>query len=132
MRTRTQRGQGLIEILVGSIVLIALGWLGLDTAAIVLANSANDGLAKSAARAAANQIDQGAAQEAAKKSIDHFAKSGVITSVKMEGNIDYSPKKQVVVKTVMEVKPPVSFLGFETITFHAQAVEPIVGTPADL
>lgn len=130
--TKRNSGQGLVEVLVGATILIALGWFGLDAAAIVLANSANDGLAKSAARAAANQGDSQSASTAANGCIKHFATGGVIAKVEMEGSIDYQPKKEVVVRTVMEVKPPVSFPGFEIITFHAQAVEPIVADPADL
>lgn len=129
---RSKSGQGLIEILAGSIILIGLGWLGLDVATIVLANSSNDGLAKSAARAAANQADKYTATEAANKCIKHFATGGVITKVGLEGDIDYQSKKNVVVRTTMQVRPPVTFPGFELITFHAQAVEPIVADPADL
>ncbi len=129
---RAKSGQGLIEVLVGGIVLITVGWFGLDLAAIVMANSTNDGLAKSAARAAANQVDKKAAGEAANQCITHFASAGIITKVKMDGDISYEPNKAVAVRTVMEVRPPVGFPGFETITFHAQAVEPIVGVPADL
>ena len=132
MKTKRTSGQGLIEVLVGSLILITLAWLGLDVATLVLAGTANDGLAKSAARAAANQMTKQGASDAAQKCINHFATSSIITKVGMIGDLQYQDKKEVVIKTEMQVRPPASFPGFEVITFRAQAVEPIGANPADL
>ena len=129
---RGQKGQSTIEALVGSMLLIPICLLGINAVTCVLTNSVNDNLAKSAARAAANQQSKVAAEDAAKQCISHFPKSAIILDVQLADAITYVDKKHVAVKTTMQIKLPASFAGFDKLQFNAQAVEPIVGVPADV
>lgn len=129
---RRRKGQSLVEVLVGSFVLIPIALFGIDLSAVVLANTANDSLAKSAARAAANQGNQRDALAAARQCVLNFQTSPVIVDVRMDGDMTYDERNLVVVKTIMTVKMPVAVAGMETIKFEAQAVEPVVAAPADV
>lgn len=132
-RRRGQRhGQSLIEVIVGSFMLIPIALFGVDMTAIVLANTANDNLAKSAARAAANQDSREKAQAAARSCIGEFQKSAMIVDVQLSDGLSYQKDKSVVVKTRMTVKLPAAFQGFDLIKFEAQAVEPVLALPADV
>lgn len=81
---RRHRGQSIIETVVGIIFLIPVVLFLFDIAALVLCSSANDNLAKAAARAAASAVaanGQGnatVAREAAKKICNNFAVSQLI------------------------------------------------------
>jgi hypothetical protein len=129
-----------------------------DVAILVLANTANDNLAKQAARAAASAVDpannnQGSptvAQQAAQNTVNHFATSGFIANVQFAymfyngagtnvssglgappalATADPGPGN-VAVTIAMEARAPVPFPGFSTDrVFWARAVEPIVALP---
>jgi Flp pilus assembly protein TadG len=129
---RTKKGQCFIEMIVGSMVLIPVCLVGLDFVALVLANSMNDSLAKSAARAAANQQTKPAAQAAALQVVSAFPISTMINDIKLTSPIDYNGKDKVAVNTTMTVRLPAPFPGFNQFDFRAQAVEPIVGKRADI
>lgn len=132
IQRRSHRAQSSIEVILGSLVLITLTLFGLDLSVIVLANTANDSLAKSAARAAANQGSRLQAMDAAKQCVSEFKTSVLIVDVKMSGDFSYEEKRGVLVKTIMTVKVPVSFSGMELVKFEAQAAEPVVASPADV
>jgi Flp pilus assembly protein TadG len=127
---RNNKGTSIIEVLVGAMFLIPIALFSVDLAAIVLSNSVNDHLAKDAARAAANQQSQAFAQQAAQKTVSGVAKSGIIYDIQLT-DVSFN-QDQVSVKTAIDVRLPVQFPGFATTHFVAQAVEPVVGTPADL
>jgi hypothetical protein len=131
-KNRSRKGQCFVEALVGSMVVIPIALAGLDFTVLVLTNSANDDLAKNAARAAANQAKKADATTAAQQYIDKFPTSPIILNVKLSGAVDYQDDKQVAVNTEMTVHLPVGFQGFDTLKFHAQAVEPVVAKPADV
>ena len=81
-----KRGQSIVEIVVGIVFLVPIALFLLDAGVLVLANFANDGLANSAARAAASAIDlstsqgsQTVAYTAALNTANQFAESPIIS-----------------------------------------------------
>lgn len=118
----------MIEVMAVAMLLVPIALFMLDLLVIVAANNINDTAAKNAARAAANQSDQGAAQLAAQKALETVQTSGLISKLQLDGNVQYSASKEdVQVQTRMEVSLPVPFPGYDKIEFVAKAVEPILG-----
>ena len=131
-KRRTGRAQSLVEVLVGSIALIPIALIGIDLCVVVFANTANDSLAKTAARAAANQGSRQEANAAAVKCVDQFGKSSLILDVQLSQDFNYEKDKEVVVKTRMTVKLPAAPQGFDVLKFDAHAVAPVLAAPADV
>jgi hypothetical protein len=154
---RKSKGQSIVETVVGIIFMIPIVLFLFDVAVLVLANTANDNLAKQAARAAASAVDpssnQGtlaAGETAATNIVSGFATSGFIDKVAFaylvynsaakpeNGALGAAPTAaqtdpglgNVSVVIGMEARAPVPFPGFDTTrTFWARAVEPIVSLP---
>jgi Flp pilus assembly protein TadG len=156
--TRSNRkGQSIVETVVGIIFMIPIVLFLFDVGVLVLANTANDNLAKQAARAAASAVDPGtnqgtlvAAESAAQNIVNKFQTSGFIDKVqfsyfyyngtgKAEGGGVGTPPAvaqadpgagNVAVVIGMEARAPVPFPGFDTArVFWARAVEPVVSLP---
>lgn len=133
---RKQRAQSIIETVVGIIFLIPLVLFLLDVSVLVMAQTANDNLAKSAARAAASATagpgqlgNAGVGIAAAQRVVNEFATSSIITQKQMT-NPDYNlGTGNVTIGTQITVVPPVTFPGFSSFQFRAQATEPIVALP---
>ncbi len=149
---RRPLAQSIIETVVGIIFLIPIVLFLFDVAVLVLSNTANDNLAKSAARAAASATDGSGkgngtdANKAAKAIADNFATSPIIqksgesfvtgfdwnggsgNNIKSGEEISPAPGEgQVAVITTMKVVLPVPFPFLPSSTdFKAKAVEPIV------
>jgi hypothetical protein len=93
-RHRSRLAQSIIETVVGIIFLIPIVLFLFDVAVLVLGNTANDNLAKNAARAAASAADatgQGQAAQAfqaAGATIQRFATSSIIPTVQLV-NVNY-------------------------------------------
>ncbi len=129
---RRKRGQSLIEVITGALVfIIPVSIAGLNLITLVLINQANDHLAKSCARAAANQQSLALAQQAAQKCIAAFPKSSLIVDVHLSGPVKFDQDK-VAVTTEMNVKIPTIFPGMDKFNFKALGVEPVVGIRADI
>lgn len=130
---RSTGGTSLIETLCGAMFMIPIMLFAVDLSAIVLANEANDHLAKDAARSAANQLDKSKAKTAADTTVKNFRKSGLVTNIDLDG-FDYEDKTggEVTVTTKMTVTLPAPFPGFTNREFLARSVEPIVATPAPM
>lgn len=134
---RRGRGQSIIETVVGIIFLIPIVLFLLDVSVLVMAQTANDNLAKSAARAAASATPSpgqpgtaGAGQSAAQRVLNNFATSSIITSKTMtQFDYDSGGTGNVTVGTQIVVRPPVVFPGFSQFNFNARATEPIVSIP---
>lgn len=123
---RKTKGQGLVEVCAGIMVLIPLSLFMLDMMVLVTTNVINDAAAKNAARAAANQADLNAAKSAAMKALEHFKKSSIITDLSLE-TFDYPASKDgVTVRTKMSVHLPGPFTAGQELTLLAQDIEPIV------
>ncbi|MBX9569915.1 MAG: hypothetical protein K2X77_13540 [Candidatus Obscuribacterales bacterium] len=149
---RKPLAQSIIETVVGIIFLIPIVLFLFDVAVLVLSNTANDNLAKSAARAAASATDSAGkgngddAEKSAKAIADNFATSPIIqksggsfvtgffwnggsgNQVSTGDPITPAPGDgQVAVITTMRVVLPVPFPFLPAHTdFKAKAVEPIV------
>lgn len=131
-KKRSRKGQCLIEMVVGtSLVLVPLCLFGLDLITIVLSNSANDHIAKIAARAAANQKTVEGAKKAAEQQIKEVQTSAIIVNIRLD-EVTYPAQQQIAVRTRMEIKLPAPFPGFSGGVFVAQATEPVVGNPVNL
>jgi hypothetical protein len=110
------------------LVPIALGII--DLSFLAIANTANDNLARNAARAAANQQKLAGAEDAASKVVDAFPISSIIPNVTLVEPINYTAAQNVTVKTIIAVKMPVAFPGFDPdVKFVAQHTEACVGMP---
>jgi Flp pilus assembly protein TadG len=130
--TRLQRGQSLIETLVGFMVLIPLGLFSFDLTVLLMANQNNRQLAENAARAAANQPNSLQAIEAATGALKGARKASAIKNATIL-DVTYSPGTgQVSVTTEVDVQLPVSFPGMKTVNLRANAVQPIVAIPAPI
>lgn len=146
-----RRAQSIIETVVGIIFLIPIVLFLFDVGVLVLANTANDNLAKQAARAASSATPavipanplanipayRTAAGIAAQRIITNYGHAagspGFVTNVtldRMEYNGGQAGQGNVAVRTHMLVRVPVPFPGFNTARdFFARAVEPIVSLP---
>ncbi len=123
---RRKRGQALIEAVCIAMILIPLALCLLDCLVLVIANSMNDGCAKSAARSAANQSDEPTALKAAKDVVSALHTSAIITHVAMPGFFYDINSGKVSVMTQIVVHLPMPFPGFSDLTFQAKDVEAIV------
>lgn len=158
-KTRSISGQSIVETVVGIIFLIPIVLFLLDIAVLVMANTANDNLAKTVARAAASAKDTGsgvgtapAGYNAASTAAGTFASSDIIKpsggsflaaycwngmgsgdcqGTSWPNGIPQPNTGNVGVVTKMSVKVPVPFPFLpDTIDFQAKAVEPVVSIPA--
>lgn len=126
-------GQSIVEVVVGMLILVPIGLFLLDVGTLVLAQTANDTLAKSAARAAAEQPDEEKAKAASNAVVDKFALSAIIKE-RPDLKLTYNTGNDVIAKTTMKVNllVPIPFVPqFENPTFEAQAREAIVAALAE-
>lgn len=126
------RGQSLIETLAGFMIIIPLALFAFDVSVMVVASQKNEHLAQDAARAAANQLTSMLALEAAKSAIKDVPTSSFITTVSIQNLVYDEALGQVTVSTEMDVKLPISLSFMGKTTFHADASQPIVATPAPI
>lgn len=131
-RRKRNKGQSLIETLVGLSILIPLALFSVDIVALVNSSHMNEEWAETAAKAAARQNDSRMARETAEKCVMQAPLSDLIKSVRVN-EVKFDPVEgHVKVTTLMEVKLPISFPNFEVVTFRHQAIQPIVSTQAPL
>lgn len=138
-RSRKNCGSGLVETAAGLIFLIPVLFILIDVAALVIAQTQNDSLAKKCARAAAEMpYDSTKAKQltAAQAAMSLYGKSTLCAPVALTTNdIVYpdagvnSPPQQVQVTTTVNclLPIPVPFGGPAFQTFKAFSTEPIVG-----
>jgi Flp pilus assembly protein TadG len=128
---RKKRGSGIIETAAGLILVIPVLFILIDVAALIVAQTANDQLAKQCARAAAEQpVGQG--QGNANTAYADFANSGLVQKDPGGPVVTYggvSPNDTVTATTTITVKlpVPVPLGGPATQKFVAFATEPVVG-----
>ncbi|CAN5950791.1 unnamed protein product [Sphagnum jensenii] len=128
---RANKGEALISAVIGSAILVPIALMVLDLVFLVLVNSANDNLAHSAARAAANQQNAATANSAATDIVMGFHTSEIVPNANLD--LLTFTKESVTVNTSIDVKLPARFPGMPTyITFRAADSEPVVGIPATL
>ncbi len=132
----SHKGQGILEVVVGLLVLVPMGLAMLDLAAIVLANQANDEIAKRAARAAASQSTLSSARTVVKQLKDGIKAAGMIRTVDVLSVVEFATTGDQGVRvrsTITVCLPvPIPFVANSgSLKFTAEALEPIVGIEAE-
>ena len=129
-KNRWARGQSIMEVVVGLIVLIPIILLAVDATFLLTANRANQELAHNIARSAANQRSADTAEQAARKTVDEYARTSMIESVTLSEFSFDTTSKIVTAGTLMKVGLPVPIPGISVVQLNAQWAEPIVALPA--
>lgn len=127
VRSRKTRGGAIIETVAGLFVMVPIILFMIDGIAMVLAQTANDALAKKCARAAASEPDQPKATAAVNNVISGFS-SPVLTNVTaniMSFDAASTVRVQTQVTFVFPVQVPI--VGATSQIFVADATEPVVG-----
>jgi len=132
----SQKGQGLLEVMVGLLVLVPIGLAMLDLAAIVLANQANDEIAKRAARAAASQSTLSSASTTVRQLKDSMKAAGMIKTLDELSVVEFATGGDQGVRVrsriTLALPVPIPFIpNSGNLKFVAEAVEPIVGIEAE-
>lgn len=131
-RRKRNKGQSLIETLVGLAIMIPLALFAVDVVALINAAHLNDEWAETAAKVAARQGNERLARESAEKAVLRVPLSQIVQSIRVDA-VTFDPVEgHVIVTTVMDVKLPVSFPSMETVTFRHKSVQPIVSTRAPI
>lgn len=128
----SSKGQSLVEVMAGFLVFIPLAFLAVDIVGVTGASQSNEQLSESLARVAASQANQVAAQRAAEDAVQNFQKNAAITDVNVELVRYDQGLGTVSITTAMVFKLPVPMPGYSVMTLRANAVQPIVATPAPL
>jgi hypothetical protein len=128
-RNHCEKGASIAEAVTGLIILIPIVLILIDISAIVLTQTANDDLAKHAARLAAGQTTPQLRQAAATSVVNNYPPSTMTSSPSL---VSYSEPnaQQVTVSTSMVCNLPVQvpFGGPTKQQFTAFATEPIVSS----
>lgn len=127
--SRRKRGTSIVETAAGLFIIIPIVLFLFDVAACVLAQTANDSMCKSAARAAAEADTLGKAQAAAQSAVDNFPAAGYIRSKRLFRPVAYSGAASVTVVTeiVCQFPVPIPFGGPSRMNFVTDMTEPVVG-----
>lgn len=127
--SRRKRGTSIVETAAGLFIIIPIVLFLFDVAAAVLAQTANDSMCKSAARAAAETDTAGKAQAAAQTAVDRFPAAGYITSKRLFRPVQYNAGTSVTVVTeiVCKFPVPIPFGGPDRMNFVTDMTEPVVG-----
>ena len=129
-KTKRSLGSGIVETAVGLILVIPVLLCLVDVAALVLAQTANDSLAKQCARAAAEQI-AGSGDPNAQVAFNGYPNSSLIT--KQSCITVYPPPSggnvtvQCTTTILCTLPVPIPFGGPASQVFAARAIEPVVG-----
>lgn len=125
----SRRGQSIIEVVVG-IILIIMAVLALaDIVVVVQAGMINGDLAARAARAAANQVDSASATTVAQEVASKFAASTIISKVSSITVALNSPASgQLTVDSTIQVNVPfpIPGLNLNQVSLHTQSVGPML------
>lgn len=128
VRTRKTKGSSIVETAAGLILLIPIVLFLVDVAAMVVAQTENDKLAKACARAAAEfpSSNSGGQNTAAMGVYNNQKRSNLLTPTAFALN---SSGGLVTCNTTITctLPVPVPFLGNSSVAFNAKATEPIVG-----
>jgi hypothetical protein len=135
VRRRKRFGSSIVEVAAGLFLLVPVAIFLTDIMAVVMVQTANDALAKHAARAAAEKTDAATAQQAANDIIATFPASNLANNpsiiVFQYTNDPAAGISQVYVRTqlVCNFPFPIPFndAAGKQMLFVAEATEPIVG-----
>ncbi|MBK9142935.1 MAG: hypothetical protein IPM23_10600 [Candidatus Melainabacteria bacterium] len=126
-RNRKKKGGALVETVTGLFILVPIVLFLVDVVAMVMAQTANDALAKDCARAAASAPDAAQASAAVAGIVASF-NSPVLSNVSATIT-NYNTGSTVTVQTQVTFTFPVQvpFVGVSSQDFAATATEPVVG-----
>lgn len=127
---RRNKGQSLVEVMVGLIILVPIGLAALDLVVFTQATQANEQLAETAARAAASAGSQSGAQQNAQDVMQRFQPSSIMPSAEISSVQFNTGTQMVTVTTTMQVQVPVPMPFLSNVTCTANSVQPILSTPA--
>jgi len=127
-KRRKKNGGAIVETVAGLFVVIPVVLFLIDVVSMVLAQMANDALAKDCARAAAEENNAGSASADVNTVISHFS-SPVLTNVSAPTVTFDTGAGTVYVKTqaTFTFPVPIPFWGQNQQVFVAEAQEPIIG-----
>jgi hypothetical protein len=125
-----KKGQSLIEVMVGLLVIIPIGLAAVDIVVLTNASQNNEEIAETAARAASTKANAASATNAVQQIVQRVTLNNVVQDLQIDDvNFDLG-KGTVSVSLIMTVKMPVPFPNFSTVSCKAGAIQPIVSTPA--
>ncbi len=129
-RIKNQKGQCIVEMVVGTILLIPVILFMLDVGFAFVCTQVLDDLARDAARGAASQKSAKAAVKSAKNMLSRFRTSTLITNVSLaDYGVAYPAKDTVIVRVRMDVNLPVPFPFINNSPkFLTEAVQPVLTT----
>ena len=127
-RAQNEKGASIAEAVTGLVVLIPIVLIIIDISAIVLAQTANDDLAKHAARAAAGQSSYALRSAAATAVVSNYPGGSMTSSPTLVAYSESNNAQQVTVRTSIICNLPVQvpFGGLKQQQFVAFDTEPIV------
>jgi hypothetical protein len=127
---RKRKGQSLIEVMCGLVVIIPIGLASIDVVVLTNASQNNEELCEMSARAASTKRNAATATQAVQEIVQRVSLNNVVQNIDID-DINYDLNAgQVTVALIMRVHMPVPFPGFDTISCKASAVQPIVSFPA--
>lgn len=128
-RHNRRRAATLAETMAGLMLLIPVVLFLIDVVALVIAQTANDALAKHCARAAAAGKDATEANTAAQRIISDFSDTFIVSGAQLvpAGSTKSWSTTQVTCVTQVTCTLPVPIPGHATQIFQADATEPVVG-----
>ncbi len=126
---RQRKGQALLEVAAGAIVLIPIVLFGLDAIVYINASHTNEELTQTIARAAANVREPDQARESAQERLQTFTKSNLMGEIKITKFLFDTSQKMVTVTVQMQVYVPVPIPGMGDVQTTATCSEPIVAIP---
>lgn len=142
LRRDQKAGQGAVELVTGVLILVPVMLFLFDIMVLVLANQANDDVAKRACRAAANQASMADAETAAQQIVDEintqYEKGGYIKKIilqsygsnKLKWDADQDGHVELRTQIQVQLPVPVPFIGNDSVQLVAQAGETIVAIRA--
>ncbi len=129
-RNWRNRGQSLIETMIGFMVLIPIGLAAVNVVTLVSTSQNNEQWAEIAARAAATRPEKTSALKAAQDALTECEINSIVKSVEITNMRFDLATGHVTVNTSMQVQLPVPIPGFSEVNCQASSIQPIVSTPA--
>lgn len=124
-----KKGQSIIEVVVGIIVIVMVVLALADLVVVVQAGMINGDIAARAARAAANQDDATSASSVAEEVANKFATSTIISSVdSVKVTLNSPAAGQLTVDSTIKVNLPfpIPGLNLNPVTLRTQSVGPML------
>jgi len=124
-----RKGQSLIEVMVGLLIIIPIGLAAVDIVVLTNASQNNEELAETAARAASTKGNAASATNAVQEIVQRVALNNVVQDIEIDDvNFDLG-KGMVSVSLIMTAKMPIPLPRCYKVSCKAGSIQPIVSTP---